>query len=57
MEYQKKKVKLITYIDNKSDLGGNAPPKNLAFLSVGGNFEFFGGNSPPTKYPWIFSNF
>ena len=26
MEYQKKKVKLITYIDHKSDLGGNAPP-------------------------------
>ena len=24
------------------------PPKNLAFLSVGGNFKFFGGgNSPP----------
>ena len=56
MEYQKKKVKLITYIDHKSDLGGNAPPKNLAFLSVGGNFEFLGGgNSPPpfpsAKYP------
>ena len=46
MEYQKKKVKLITYIDHKSDLGGNAPPppQNLAFLSVGGNFEFLGGN-------------
>ena len=51
-----KKVKLITYIDHKSDLGGNAPPpKNLAFLSVGGNFEFLGENSPPippAKYPW-----
>ena len=49
-----KKVKLITYIDHKSDLRGNAPPKNLAFLSVGGNFEFLGGNSPlfpPAKYP------
>ena len=46
-----KKVKLITYIDHKSDLGGNAPLKNLA-LSVGGNFEFLGGNSPPpAKYP------
>ena len=45
MEYLKKKVKLITYIDHKSDLGENAPPqKNLAFfLSVGGNFEFLGG--------------
>ena len=58
MEYQKKRVKLITYIDHKSDLGGNAPPKNLAFLSVGGNFEFFGGNSPlftPAKYPCVSS--
>ena len=27
-----KKIKLTTYIDHKSDLGGNAPPKNLAFF-------------------------
>ena len=52
MEYQKKKVKLITYIDHKSDLGGNAPPpQNLAFLSVGGNFEFLGGIPPPPIPP------
>ena len=27
----KKKVKLITYIDHKSDLGGNAPPPKKKF--------------------------
>ena len=34
--------------------GGNAPPNNLAFLSVGGNFKFLGGIPPPLfppKYP------
>ena len=55
MEYQKKKVKLITYIDHKSDLGGNAPPKNLAFFKCGWEFRIWGGNSPysspPAKYP------
>ena len=38
MEYQKKKVKLITYIDHKSDLGGKCSPpqkKFSFFLSVG----------------------
>ena len=50
MEYQKKKVKLITYIEHKSDLGGNAPPKNLAFLKCGWEFWIFflgGGEFPP----------
>ena len=42
--------------NSQSDLGGNAPPKNLAFLSVGGNFKLFGGefppySPPPAKYP------
>ena len=50
-----KKVKLITYIDHKSDLGGEMlPPKNLAFLGVGGNFKFLGGIPPlfpSAKYP------
>ena len=33
MEYQKKEVKLIIYIDHKSDLGGNAPPqKKFSFF-------------------------
>ena len=32
MEYQKKKVKLITYIDHKSDLGGNALPQKFSFF-------------------------
>ena len=42
----------IDHLYHKSDLGGNAPPqKNLAFLSVGGNFEFLGGNSPPPCSP------
>ena len=45
MEYQKKKS-LITYIDHKSDLGGNAPPKNLAFFKCGWEFRMFGWNSP-----------
>ena len=49
-----KKVKLITYIDHKSDLGEMLSPKNLAFLSVVGNFEFLGGNSPPP--PQIHTN-
>ena len=48
MEYQKIKVKLITYIDHKSDLGGNAPPKkNLAFFKCGWEFQVFGGEFPP----------
>ena len=53
MEYQKKKVKLITYIDHKSDLGGGMlpPQKNLAFLGVDGNFEFLGENSPSIPPP------
>ena len=52
MEYQKKKVKLITYIDYKSDLGGNASPKNLAFFKCGWEFRIFlGGEFPPYSPP------
>ena len=47
MEYQEKKVKLITYIDHKSDLGGNAPPKNLAFFKCGWEFRIVGGGESP----------
>ena len=47
MEYRKKRVKLITYIDHKSDLGGECSPQKFNFLSVGGNFEFFGGGNSP----------
>ena len=58
MEYQKKKS-LITYIDHKSDLGGNAPPKNLAFFRCGWEFRIFWGefplfSPPPAKYPCLF---
>ena len=49
------KVKLITYIDHKSDLGGNAPPKKFSFFECGWEFLIFGGEfplfPPPAKYP------
>ena len=57
MEYQKKRVKLITYIDHKSLIWGEMlPPKNLAFFKCGWEFWIFGGGIPPiapTKYPCV----
>ena len=53
MEYQKKKVKLIIYIDHKSDLGGNAPPsQKFSFYRCGWEFRIFGGGEfPPIPPP------
>ena len=50
-----KKVKLITSIDHKSDLGRNAPPQNLAFFKCGWEFQVFGGEFPPLNTPAIWS--
>ena len=49
MEYQKKKVKLIIYIDHKSGLGGNTPPpqKKFSFLPVWVGISNFWGEFPP----------
>ena len=51
MEYQKKKVKLITCIDHNLIWGEMLPQKNLAFFKCGWEFRIFGGEFPPAKYP------